>query len=122
MLISPAESVLVIEYGDVEYARGVFDPPDLIFGPPSKEPRPGTWNLQSLPNPLMKNKTAAVTIGKTVGGSSSVNGMAFDRPSRFDYDAWAEVSSPYFDDSEHKWDWDGIFSYFKKVGMFKSEL
>lgn len=117
-----AESVLVIEYGDVEYARGVFDPPDLIYGPPSQEPRPGTWNLQSLANPLMKDKRAAVIIGKTVGGSSSVNGMAFDRPSRFDHDAWAEVNSPYFDNSEHKWGWDGIFPYFKKAGRPKRKI
>ncbi|KAH7394271.1 GMC oxidoreductase-like protein [Phaeosphaeria sp. MPI-PUGE-AT-0046c] len=114
----PKKTILVIEYGDVEYARGVFDPPDLLYGPPSMAPRPGTWNLQSLPNPLVKNKTAAVTVGKTVGGSSSVNGMAFDRPSRFDHFAWAEVSRPYFDESEHKWDWDGIFPYFKKSVTF----
>lgn len=116
------ENVLVVEYGDVEYACGVFDPPDLIYGPPSTEPRPGVFNLQSLPNPAMKNKTADVVIGKTVGGSSSVNGMAFDRPSRFDHEAWAKVNSPYFDASEHKWDWDGIFPYFKKVGDVLSNL
>ena len=68
----------------------------------------------------MNNKTAAVTIGKTVGGSSAVNGMAFDRPSRFDHEAWAKVSSPYFDASEYKWDWDGIFPYFKKVRNFNT--
>jgi choline dehydrogenase len=63
----------------------------------------------------MKNKTAAVLTGKTVGGSSAVNGMVFDRPSRFDHDAWAQASSPEFDASEHEWNWDGIFPYFKKV-------
>lgn len=112
--------MLVIEYGEVEYARGVFDPPDLIFAPITTAPRPGLFSLQSLPNVLMNNKTAAVTIGRTVGGSSAVNGMAFDRPSRFDHEAWAKVSSPYFDASEYKWDWDGIFPYFKKVRNFNT--
>lgn len=49
-----------------------------------------------------------------------MNGMAFDRPSRFDHEAWAKVSSPYFDASEYKWDWDGMFPYFKKVRDFST--
>jgi choline dehydrogenase len=114
--------VLVIEYGDVEYARGIFDPRDPTYAVPSKESSPGLWVLQTQPNPLVKNKTGIVLIGKTVGGSSAVNGMFFDRPSRFDYDAWAKVSSPYFDQSEHKWDWDGIFPYYKKVKSSKSGI
>lgn len=118
----PEKTVLVVEYGDVEYARGVFDPPDLIFGAVSTEPRPATFNFQSLPNSHVNNKTALVLAGQTVGGSSSVNGMAFDRPSRFDHDAWAAVNSPAFDASSHKWDWDGIFPYFKKSVTFTEPL
>ncbi|KAF2998793.1 hypothetical protein E8E13_000420 [Curvularia kusanoi] len=114
----PEKTVLVVEYGDVEYARGVFDPPDVLYGPPSTAPRPGVFNLLSLPSPHMKNRRAAVTIGKTIGGSSSVNGMAFDRPSRFDFEAWAKVSSPYFDASKHKWDWDSMLPFFKKSVTF----
>jgi choline dehydrogenase len=107
----------VVEYGEVEYARGVFDPPDIVFGGTSTAPRPGTFNFQSLPNFQVKNKTATVLTGKTVGGSSAVNGMVFDRPSRFDHDAWAQLNSPEYDGSEHKWSWDGMFPYFKKVGV-----
>jgi choline dehydrogenase len=110
------ETVLVVEYGEVEYARGNFDPPDIVFGT-STAPRPGTFNYQSLPNLHVKNKTAAVITGKTVGGSSAVNGMVFDRPSKFDHDAWAEAGSPEFDQSEHKWDWNGVFPYFKRVSF-----
>jgi choline dehydrogenase len=41
--------------------------------------------------------------------------MVFDRPSRFDFVAWARAGSPEFDASEHKWDWEGILPYYKKV-------
>lgn len=75
----------------------------------------GSWIFQSLPNPEVKNKTATVLAGKVVGGSSAINGMFFDRGSRFDYDAWLQAGSPEFDESEYKWDWDGLFPYFKKV-------
>ena len=53
----------------------------------------------------------------TVGGSSTVNGQFFDRGSRFDYDDWAKIGSPEFDESEESWDWDGILPFFKKVSF-----
>jgi choline dehydrogenase len=63
----------------------------------------------------VNDKPASVWTGKTVGGSSAVNGMVFDRPSRFDFAAWAQAGSPEFDASEHEWDWEGVFPYYKKV-------
>jgi choline dehydrogenase-like flavoprotein len=114
-LIIAIETILVVEYGEVEYARGVFDPPDIEFAGVSTARRPGSFNYQSLPNKEVNNKTASVLTGKAVGGSSTINGMFFDRPSRFDLDAWAEATSPEFDASEHKWNWEGVFPYYKKV-------
>jgi choline dehydrogenase-like flavoprotein len=107
------ETVLVVEYGEIEYAPGIFDPPQIVWGGSSNGA--STWAFESLPNPDVKNKTAVVLVGKVVGGSSAVNGMFFDRPSSFDFEAWHQAGSPEFDSSEDKWDWDGIFSYFKKA-------
>lgn len=107
------ENVLVIEYGDVQYGPGTFDPPtDWITPHPDAA---ATWSFNSLPNPDMANTTAFVKAGQVVGGSSAVNGMFFDRGSRFDYDAWTEVGGPEFEQSNDKWDWEGIFPFFKKV-------
>ncbi|KAK0614950.1 hypothetical protein B0T17DRAFT_646176 [Bombardia bombarda] len=83
--IPRAETVLVVEYGDVEYAPGVFDPPHVVWGE-----QPGglasSWQLHSTPSPMLNNNTAFVIVGQVVGGSSAINGMFFDRGSRFDYD------------------------------------
>lgn len=109
-----AGTVLVVEYGDIEYGRGFFDPPQV-------EPVPGfpgasTWTFHSLPSPHVANKTAMVVAGKVVGGSSCVNGQFFDRGSRHDFDVWdAATGIEEFDRSEHKWSWEGIFPYFRKV-------
>lgn len=70
--------------------------------------------FQSLPNLQIKNKTAQPLVGKTVGGSSSVNGMFFDRPSRHDFEALAEASGS---EGGIKWDWEGVFGCFKKVSV-----
>ncbi|KAH4010626.1 hypothetical protein HBI56_197920 [Parastagonospora nodorum] len=118
----PNKTVLVVEYGDLEYARGAFDPPDIVFGAATTAQRPGLFNFESLPNAEVKNRTASLLVGKTVGGSSAVNGMVFDRPSRFDFEAWAQACSPEFDASEHKWDWEGVFPYFKKSVTFTEPL
>lgn len=63
----------------------------------------------------MNNKTAFVTVGKTVGGSSATNGQFFDRGSRHDYDAWDEVANDGSKSKDFEWNWRGIYPYFKKV-------
>lgn len=103
----------MVEAGEIKYAPGQFDPP--------AEESDMSWDYQSLPVPALNNRSAYVSVGKVVGGSSAINGMFFDRGSRHDYDAWAKVGSPQFDGSEHKWNWDGIFPFFKKVGCWPLE-
>ena len=107
----PAKTVLVVEYGDVEYAPGVFDPPTLWITP--NPDAASAWTFLSLPNPEMKNHSAFVQAGQVVGGSSAVNGQFFDRGSRFDYDSWAEAAGSDF----NKWGWRGLFPYFKKARL-----
>lgn len=109
-----AETVLVIEYGNVEYCRGFFDPPQVEYAP--NYPGASRWEFDSFPNPNVANKTAKVAIGQVVGGSSCINGQFFDRGSRHDFDAWeTRTGIDAFDRSEHRWDWEGLFPYFQKV-------
>lgn len=108
----PNRTVLVVEYGEIQYAPGQFDPP--VSGISQSK----TFGYESLPIPGLNNRRASVAVGKIVGGSSAVNGMFFDRGSRHCYDDWAKVGSPEFDNSTEKWDWDGIFPYFKKSVTF----
>ena len=75
------KTVLVIEFGKSEYAPGTFDPPQTIWGGSSSGA--GRWAFSSLPNREVDNKQASVFSGATVGGSSAVNGMFFDRPVSF---------------------------------------
>jgi choline dehydrogenase-like flavoprotein len=109
----PSKNVLVVNYGDIQYAPGGFDPPQTLWGGPTLGAA-ANWTFNSLPNPAVKNKTALVFAGKAVGGSSTINGMFFDRGSRYDFEAWAKVVGPVTDSSK-SWDWNGIFPYFKKV-------
>ncbi|KAK3391183.1 hypothetical protein B0H63DRAFT_558035 [Podospora didyma] len=101
----PKKVVLVIEYGEINPTPGVFDPPtDWITASPDQAP---TWIFSSLPNSALDGKTALVLAGQTVGGSSAVNGMFFDRPSRYDFDAWSEVGGHAY----AHWDWNGSVTF-----------
>lgn len=48
-----------------------------------------------------------VPRGKVMGGSSSINGMAYVRGSKQDYDDWANLGNP-------GWSWNDLLPYFKK--------
>jgi len=66
----------------------------------------------------VKNATAFVLAGKVVGGSSAINGMFFDRPSRYDMDAWAGAANNGLSSIHTRWGWNAMFPFFKKVRTY----
>ncbi|RYP73110.1 hypothetical protein DL770_007834 [Monosporascus sp. CRB-9-2] len=104
----PDRTVLVVEYGDFDETPGTFDPPG---GPP---PAPTFGYSPVVPG--LNNRTAALWVGRTVGGSSAVNGQLFDRGCRHDYDDWQALASP-SSQNGIKWDWDGLLPYFRKKSV-----
>jgi choline dehydrogenase-like flavoprotein len=69
-----------------------------------------TFNISSVPQAGLNNRTIAVIGGQILGGSSGVNGMQVLRGQREDYDRWGS----YFG-KKSDWSWDGLLPYFKKV-------
>ena len=47
------------------------------------------WGYRTEPEPELNNREIEATRGKVLGGSSSVNVMAYTRGHRGDYDRWA---------------------------------
>lgn len=100
------ETVLVIEYGKVEGTVGYFDPPEDGRGA-------SRLVISSPPVASVNNRAATVILGMTVGGGSAVNGQFLDRPSKYDYDEWANL----FEDSEESWDWENFGPFLEKVSF-----
>jgi choline dehydrogenase-like flavoprotein len=69
------------------------------------------YDITSAPDTQTGGKTYPVYVGNVVGGGSVVNGMAFDRASAADYDAWELLGNP-------GWNWNSLLSYFKKSTTF----
>ncbi|KAK5659705.1 hypothetical protein OQA88_916 [Cercophora sp. LCS_1] len=110
----PEKTVLVVEYGDVEYAPGTFDPPLATWG--GRAVTATRWDVVPQPEPRFRNKTPVVYAGQVVGGSSAINGMFFDRPARQDLDDWDDLAGN--KNTSNRWNWDTIYPYFKKSVTF----
>ncbi|KAG6359653.1 hypothetical protein INS49_013176 [Diaporthe citri] len=98
----PNTSVLVIEYGDFDDSWDVAIPYNARFLHTED-----LFNIPSVPQKGLGNRSFGVYLGKTVGGGSTVNGMALSRGARTDYDAWEALGNP-------GWGWESMFEYFKK--------
>lgn len=97
--------MLLVEYGSLAL--------DDSFMPPWNVPAPEfLYNLTSVPQLTVINRTFPVINGRVVGGASAVNGQLHNRGSRHDYDNWAKFAG------NEGWDWNGIFPYFKKSSTF----
>src|SRR5438128_271865 len=104
----PSNRVLVLEAGRPDYPWDVFIqmPAALTFPIGS---RFYDWKYESEPEPFMRGRRIYHARGKVLGGSSSINGMIFQRGSPLDYERWA--ADPGMDD----WDYAHCLPYFKKM-------
>jgi choline dehydrogenase-like flavoprotein len=65
------------------------------------------WGYRTEPEPNLNNRKIEATRGKVLGGSSSVNVMAYTRGHRGDYDRWARNGA-------RGWSYAEVLPYFKR--------
>ena len=84
----PSHKVLVLEAGRPDYIWDIFIhmPAGLTFPIGNKY---YDWCYESEPEPFMNNRRIFHGRGKVLGGSSSINGMIFQRGNPMDYQRWA---------------------------------
>jgi choline dehydrogenase-like flavoprotein len=99
---SCVESVLVIEAGRAD------DNPNIRLPYATNYPLNTTlfWNYVSEPEPFLANITGLGLAAQVLGGGSIVNGMAYDRGSVADFNAWESLGNK-------GWGWEGMFPFFK---------
>ena len=67
------------------------------------------WKYESEPEPFMGGRRVYHARGKVLGGSSSINGMIFQRGNPMDYDKWGAIPGL------EQWDWAHCLPYFKRM-------
>src|SRR3569833_1416257 len=104
----PANKIMVLEAGRSDYKWDVFIhmPAALTFPIGSKF---YDWGYRSEPEPHMNRRRIYHARGKVLGGSSSINGMIFQRGNPMDYERWAS------DPGMSTWDYAHCLPYFKRM-------
>ena len=104
----PGTSVLVLEAGRND---SILDP---FIHMPAALPYPignplYDWRYESEPEPHMGGRRVFHARGRVLGGSSSINGMIFQRGNPLDYERWAA------DPGMERWDYAHCLPYFKRM-------
>ncbi|WP_306155020.1 choline dehydrogenase [Roseovarius sp. MMSF_3281] len=97
-------SVLVLEHGGTDAGPFIQMPGALSY---PMNMRRYDWGYQSEPEPHLDNRRLACPRGKVVGGSSSINGMAYVRGHAHDFDHWR-------DQGAEGWGYADVLPYFKR--------
>ncbi|MBB6559048.1 choline dehydrogenase [Acidovorax soli] len=103
----PKVRVLLIEAGGPDDSEKISTPIRLI----ELWKTPYDWAYDTVPQKHAHNRSLFWPRGKTLGGSSSLNGMIYVRGHSSVYDGWAAAGNP-------GWDYKSLLPYFKKSEDF----
>lgn len=104
-LVQSGASVCVLEAGPVDRNPFIHMPAGFV----KTLHDPGvTWQFQAEPSEWTGGRSVPTTQGRTLGGSSSVNGMVFVRGQSNDYDHWAQRGN-------RGWSYASVLPYFRRI-------
>ncbi len=72
------------------------------------------WNFEMEAEEGMANRRIPCPRGRTLGGSSSINGMLYVRGQPLDYDTWGQLGN-------RGWSYEQVLPYFKKSEHFERD-
>ena len=101
----PRVSVLLLEAGGWDRSPYIRLPMawGRLFGK-----RMFDWGYDTMPEPFLDNRVLDCARGKVIGGSSSINAMAYGRGHPEDYDGWASLGLD-------GWAWESVLPYFRRM-------
>ena len=104
----PSNRVLVLEAGRPDWSWGVFIHMPAGLSTPIGN-RFYDWKYESEPEPHMNGLRIYHARGKVLGGSSSINGMIFQRGNPLDFERWAA------EPGMERWGYAHCLPYFKRM-------
>jgi choline dehydrogenase len=100
----PTVRICVLEAGPVDYNPFIHIPAGFIYT--IKDPKVN-WLYETEPTEWTAGRAIQQPRGKTLGGSSSINGHIYTRGNRMDYDGWAQRGN-------HGWGYADVLPYFRR--------
>lgn len=71
-----------------------------------------TWPFTTEGTPMTNGRRIPVPQGRTLGGSTAINGLVYNRGLASDYDRWVDLGNP-------GWSFAEVLPYFKRMECFK---
>ncbi|MFJ2740631.1 GMC family oxidoreductase [Streptomyces sp. NPDC087440] len=106
-LVDAGRKVLLVEAGPVDDTEAIHDPTGSI----QLWNSPWDWAFRTEPQTYADGRELPWPRGRTLGGSSSFNGMIYVRGARADYDSWAYQGAA-------GWSWQDVEPYFRRMEDF----
>ena len=97
--------VLLIEAGGSDDAEAVLDPAQW----PANLGSERDWGFQAQPNPHLNGRALSMSMGKGLGGGSSINVMVWARGHRSDWDFFAEEAG------DPGWGYDNVLEIYRRI-------
>jgi choline dehydrogenase len=101
----PSTSVCVLEAGPRDWHPYIHLPAGFIK---TFHMKSVNWAYQQEPGPYTGGRSIYAPRGKTLGGSSSINGHIYNRGQRQDFDTWAQMGN-------RGWSYSDVLPYFKRL-------
>jgi len=107
----PSVKVLLLEAGPPDKSMWIDIPAGFtkLF-----DHKTYNWNFEMEPEDNVAGRRIPCPRGKTLGGSSSINGMVYVRGQPLDYDTWSQLGN-------RGWSYEHVLPYFKKSEHFAGE-
>src|SRR6201990_1596530 len=101
----PGTKVCVLEAGGSDWHPYIHLPAGFIK---TFHMKSVNWAYQQEPGPYTGGRSIYAPRGKTLGGSSSINGHIYNRGQRADFDTWAQMGN-------RGWGYADVLPYFKRM-------
>ncbi len=105
---NPKNSVLLLEAGREDKSITLKMPGAVLLNLKSTK---HNWAFKGEPEPELAGRQLQHDRGKTLGGSSSINGMVFIRGNSLDYEGWRQMGCD-------GWGYADVLPYFKKMESY----
>lgn len=102
---NPAVHVLLIEAGGSDEAEQVLDP--ALW--PTNLGSERDWGFQAKPNPHLNGRSLSMSMGKGLGGGSSINVMVWARGHKSDWDYFAAEAG------DTRWGYDNVLDIYRRI-------
>src|ERR1700730_9558269 len=101
----PGVSVLLLEAG------GPDDVPEVMRAEqwPANLGSEREWNFSAQPNPHLNGRAIAYSMGKVLGGGSSINVMAWSRGHKNDWDSFAAEAG------DKAWSYESVLNIYRRI-------